>query len=331
MVRAGGDGAGVPPVQAHRVPFHQDGAEVAGAAGAVDDLAPADLQAVHGPTRSGPAWPAPARRARACGWGLRGLPGEVLQHLLHGDDVPDPEVDVEQGHLVQQLAALAHRLPGDDHAEPAAGVAAGGVDAVAGGAAGDDQGVRADGGQHLHQVGALEAGGVLLDDQLLFRAALQARVELHRRRSGEADVQGRVELRPLRGRRVVRPHDHGGEEDRHPRGARHAQDAPGLLYHGVEVAAEGGVAGVGPGQGQVDHHHRRACPVPRAPAPAPALVVLAQGLQVPVQGLAQIVRELQVGSPCHRRARLQPGRRQCTPLPATKNHCAGNSGEAGRP
>src|SRR5437764_3978247 len=64
---------------------------------------------------------------------------EVADHLIHVHDVPEVDVDVQEEDVVHQLAAFAHRLAWDDDPKAAGGVAAGGVHAMTGADAQDDQ------------------------------------------------------------------------------------------------------------------------------------------------------------------------------------------------
>jgi len=100
----------------------------------------------------------------------------VREDLIDRHHVAEVDVDVQQVDLVHDLAALADRLAWDDHAEAVGRVAAGGVDAVAGADAGHDQGVDAEGGEDLVEVGTLEGGGVLLGEELLGRPPLEAQL-----------------------------------------------------------------------------------------------------------------------------------------------------------
>ena len=185
---------------------------------------------------------------------------QVANHFIGRHYVPQVNVDIQQIHLMHDLAAFADGFAGDDDVVMVGGIAAGGVDAVTGAYAGDNEGVDFQGGEGGVQVGGVECAGVFFANELFIVTTAEARVDFH-----VLHVVGRDFLLALLGMRrgwFGRVVIVGSKKNRDTGFASGLEDFCCGIDDGIDVAAHGKAIGVGPPDGQINHHNRR----PVAPA-----------------------------------------------------------------
>ena len=102
---------------------------------------------------------------------------EVIDDAVRRHHVSQVDVDVQQVNQMHDFTAFTNCFTRNNYTKTLRSITTGCINAMAGTQAGDDERIDAEGRQYLVEVGAFEAGGIPLQEELFIRSPFEPRVK----------------------------------------------------------------------------------------------------------------------------------------------------------